>query len=332
MAERALPLKDHLSADRITADLRKGNIAIAMHACQSRKHRNDVDLPGSEYRANLSAPLETYRGNVTAAFGFGEAMKAPNKNNIKSISTGELGVCSPVGLNEPELSMKTHPHRRNLFQAGTGLLLACTVRPVHADENSKSLDAEVSPPEDLMREHGILNRVLLIYEAALDRFARNDDFDVSAVTQAAQVIREFIEGYHERNEEQYLFPRFRRAGKLQDLVDTLYQQHQAGRRLTDTILSLVPESQRPGDGRTQLVTSLRAFVHMYRPHEAREDTELFPQIRGIVSPHEFDAMAEDFEREERRRFGQDGFEAMVARVAEIERTLHINDLRQYTPS
>jgi hemerythrin-like domain-containing protein len=213
------------------------------------------------------------------------------------------------------------------------LFLACaaTLRPVHADEKSGTLHVEISPPEDLMREHGVLNRVLLIYEAAVDRFARNDDFDVSAVTQAAQVIREFIEGYHERNEERYLFPRFRRAGKQQDLVDTLYQQHQAGRRLTDTILSLVPDSQRPGDGRTHLVASLRTFVCMYRPHEAREDTELFPQIRSIVSPHEFDAMAEDFEREERRRFGQDGFETMVARVVDIERTLHINDLRRYTP-
>jgi hemerythrin-like domain-containing protein len=187
----------------------------------------------------------------------------------------------PGAFNEdapsPAEPMKTHPHRRNLFQAGTGLFLACaaTLRPVHADEKSGTLHVEISPPEDLMREHGVLNRVLLIYEAAVDRFARNDDFDVSAVTQAAQVIREFIEGYHERNEERYLFPRFRRAGKQQDLVDTLYQQHQAGRRLTDTILSLVPDSQRPGDGRTHLVASLRTFVCMYRPHEAREDTELF---------------------------------------------------------
>lgn len=223
--------------------------------------------------------------------------------------------------------------RRNLIEAGAGILIASTgIAPVHADDSRAAFYSPVSPPEDLMREHGVLNRVLLIYDAAVERFSRNDDFEVNTVARAANIVREFIEGYHERNEEQYLFPRFRRAGKLMDLVDTLYQQHQAGRRLTDTILSLVPESQSPGDKRSQLVTSLRSFIYMYRPHEAREDTELFPEIRSIVSPHEFDAMAEDFERDERRHFGQDGFEAMIARVVDIERALRINDLRQYTPS
>jgi hypothetical protein len=43
-------------------------------------------------------------------------------------------------------------------------------------------------------------------------------------------------------------------------------------------------------------------------------------------------MSEDFERDERRRFGEDGFEMMVRRVGDIERALGINDLRQFTPS
>ena len=69
---------------------------------------------------------------------------------------------------------------------------------------------------------------------------------------------------------------------------------------------------------------------MYRPHEAREDTELFPKLRSIVSAHEFDAMSEDFERDERRKFGQDGFERYVARVAATEQALGINDLARFT--
>ena len=42
-------------------------------------------------------------------------------------------------------------------------------------------------------------------------------------------------------------------------------------------------------------------------------------------------MAEDFEREERRKFGQDGFERYVARVAELEQLLGIHDLVRFTP-
>jgi hemerythrin-like domain-containing protein len=198
-----------------------------------------------------------------------------------------------------------------------------------ADQNGDMPD--VTPPEDLMREHGVLNRALLIYEAAMRKFADDERFDASVITQAAQIVRDFIEDYHERNEEQHIFPRFRKAGQLLNLIDVLYQQHQAGRRLTETILNLAPQSGAPGDARQPLIDTMRLFIAMYRPHEAREDTVLFPKLRSVVSAHEFDAMAEDFEEDEHRRFGEDGFETMVERVAGLERALGIYDLAKFTP-
>src|SRR5438309_1437571 len=48
----------------------------------------------------------------------------------------------------------------------------------------------------------------------------------------------------------------------------------------------------------QLIASMQQFIRMYNPHEAREDTVLFPAFRKIVSPHEFDALGEDFEKKE----------------------------------
>jgi hemerythrin-like domain-containing protein len=227
--------------------------------------------------------------------------------------------------------MKLILDRRHVVHATSGLLITsvCGLEVARADEADRAM--EVTPPEDLMREHGVLNRVLLIYEAGLAKFARGEDFDVVILAHAAGIVREFIEGYHERNEEQHVFPRFRKAGKMVELVDVLYQQHQAGRRLTDTVLRLVPESQMPGENRNHLIASLQSFVSMYRPHEAREDTDLFPKLRSIVSPHEFDAMAEDFERKERRKFGNDGFESYLDRVAALEQSLGIHDLARFTP-
>jgi hemerythrin-like domain-containing protein len=70
---------------------------------------------------------------------------------------------------------------------------------------------------------------------------------------------------------------------------------------------------------------------MYRPHASREDTDLFPRLRDLVSANEFDAIAEQFEHEERERFGEDGFEKMVDRVARLERMVGLNDLDQFTP-
>jgi len=52
------------------------------------------------------------------------------------------------------------------------------------------------------------------------------------------------------------------------------------------------------DDRRKLVDSMRQFIRMYNPHEAREDTVLFPAFRGIVSAHEFDSLGEDFEKKE----------------------------------
>ena len=69
----------------------------------------------------------------------------------------------------------------------------------------------------------------------------------------------------------------------------------------------------------------------YRPHAAHEDTDLFPKLHGLVSSNEYDAMAEQFEKEERRLFGEDGFEKVVDRVAQIEQAVGIQDLSKFTP-
>jgi hemerythrin-like domain-containing protein len=225
--------------------------------------------------------------------------------------------------------MKPVLDRRSLVIAASGFLIT-SAAPSAADAADQAL--QVTPPEDLMREHGILNRVLLIYEMAIRNLHQGEDFDLAILSDAAGVVHEFIEDYHERNEEQQLFPRFRKAGQMVELVNVLYQQHQAGRRLTDTIMGLAAQNQPAEGSQSRLVASIQSFVAMYRPHEAREDTELFPKLRAIVSPHEFDAMAEDFEREERRKFGEDGFERYVARVAALEQALGIHDLSRFTPA
>src|ERR1700680_3496667 len=76
-------------------------------------------------------------------------------------------------------------------------------------EGGSEKQPEVTPPEDLMREHGVLDRVLLVYEAGLKKFDAKEDFDPAVLTNAAQIVRDFIENYHEQSEEQAVFPRFK---------------------------------------------------------------------------------------------------------------------------
>jgi hemerythrin-like domain-containing protein len=224
--------------------------------------------------------------------------------------------------------------RRKFIKAG-GIVIAASIiasgRTLLAKEEEKKND-EVSPPEDLMREHGVLKRILLVYGEALRRMDANQDLPPEPIQESARMIRSFVEDYHEKLEEDYLFPRFKKANKLVDLVDVLLQQHQGGRRLTDiTIQFATNQSLKNPDDRRKLADSMRQFIRMYNPHEAREDTVLFPAFRGIVSAHEFDSLGEDFEKKEDELFGDDGFEKMVDKVAEIEKKLGIYDLAQFTP-
>lgn len=188
---------------------------------------------------------------------------------------------------------------------------------------------DVGPTEDLMREHGVLNRVLLVYDHFIYQIDQKQDYKPELVTAAASIIRSFVEEYHERQEEQFLFPRFEKAGVLTDLVPVLKAQHQAGRKITDQVMNLA--KARAADDRTRLAQALRQFVRMYRPHEAREDTVLFPELRKIVSAHEFDALGEQFETNEHKQFGADGFEMYRSKVTELEKQLGIYDLAQFTP-
>jgi hemerythrin-like domain-containing protein len=110
----------------------------------------------------------------------------------------------------------------------------------------------------------------------------------------------------------------------------LLDQHQAGRRVTDVILRFGPTSRKDDDAHRQVVSAMQGFITMYRPHAAREDTVLFPKLRGLVTANEYDAMAEDFEKKEHALFGEDGFDKMVHRVAAIEQTLGIWALSQFT--
>ena len=114
-----------------------------------------------------------------------------------------------------------------------------------------------------MREHGILKRVLLVYAEAIRRIDGNEDLPPETVTDSAKIIRNFIEDYREKLEENFLFPRFKKAGKLVDLVDVLLQQHQGGRKLTDVTMQFATnQALKNSDDRRKLADSLRQFIRM----------------------------------------------------------------------
>jgi hypothetical protein len=82
-------------------------------------------------------------------------------------------------------------------------------------------EEKIPATEDLMREHGVPDRVLLVYEEAVRRLRDHEDLPPEVFQAAASLVRTFVEDYHERLEEKFIFPELEKQQKLLHLVTTL---------------------------------------------------------------------------------------------------------------
>jgi len=226
--------------------------------------------------------------------------------------------------------------RRSILKVGivslTGLSSPASIAAQERTSDTINPDEGVTATEDLMKEHGVLSRCLLIYEEATRRLRNKEEITPEVFHHAADLIRNFVEQYHERNEEKYIFPVFEKHKKLVDLVQTLKIQHKAGREVTERILHLsTPDQFRLQDNSHILVASCQSFIRMYRPHKSREDTVLFPALRSLLTPRQVEALGDKMEEDEHKVLGDEGFEKSVDQVASIEKALGIYDLNQFTP-
>jgi len=187
-------------------------------------------------------------------------------------------------------------------------------------------EAEVTPGEDLMQEHGLLERLLLVYDESARRIESNETADMTVIFAAAGIVRQFVEEYHEKLEEKFVLPRLQSARREVELVAVVLRQHERGRQVTEEIAR-----KANAGGGPELAQLLRSFARMYRPHAAREDTVLFPAFRAVVGRAAYRELGEQFEDEEHRRFGEHGFETTVTEVMRLEAALGIADLARFTP-
>ena len=212
---------------------------------------------------------------------------------------------------------------------GAVLAAAAGVRASAAER--KEAEEEVSPTEDLMREHGVLRRILLVYGEVIRRVDAGNSVEAEPIAKAATIVRAFIEDYHEKDEEEFVVPRFRKAGKLTGLVDVLLQQHQVGRTLTAQVQRLAtPGTLQEPESRVEMAQTMRLFRRMYEPHAAREDTVLFPAFAQLLSEKELHALMDTFEQKE-KALPLGDFEKMVADVTAIEKAFGVDDLSKFTP-
>jgi len=183
-----------------------------------------------------------------------------------------------------------------------------------------------------MNEHGVLKRVLLIYQEAVNRITAGQEPPAQAIHDGAQIIHDFIESFHESLEETYVFPRLAAAGQLTSTIDTLLVQHARGRQITQLLLADAnPTGLASSAIRARVNSALAMFIRMYQPHEAREDTIIFPAYRTLLTASELGHIGTTFAALQSQQFGPNGFADTVNTVATIEQSLGIYELSQFTP-
>ena len=171
--------------------------------------------------------------------------------------------------------------------------------------------------EDLMREHGLLNRILIIYEVCIHKI-RNNAVDYNIIYKSARIVREFIEEYHEKSEEEFIFPLF----KQKKLVRELLKQHKIGRLITSRILELSSLNSNP----QELCILLELFCKLYRIHASREDTVLFQELYKILNEEQRQELTKRMQESEEN----ESFDNTLKKVENIEKLLGIHRMQDIT--
>ena len=113
------------------------------------------------------------------------------------------------------MTPSTRPLTRRELIARTAAVAAATIiTPALLEASPEAKEPEVTATEDLMREHGVLRRALLVYTESIPKIrADSASLDASALYRTGVLFRDFGENYHEKMlEEQHIFPVVHKGG------------------------------------------------------------------------------------------------------------------------
>ena len=235
--------------------------------------------------------------------------------------------------------MQPDATRREILRSGAVVLTASAagILSTHAraQQEKASPQPEVTATEDLMREHGVIRRALLVYWQLAPKIRKSPgSIDAASLHKTAQLFRTFAEDYHERMlEEQHIFPIVRKVkDEAAKYPDILVAQHQRGRDITDYTLAVTNAPKISVQHAEPLARAFEGLFRMYENHAAREDTIVFPAWKSNFSNQQLDDLSDQFEEIEHKMFGKDGFEDAEKTISGIEATFGFTDISQFTPS
>ncbi len=223
--------------------------------------------------------------------------------------------------------------RRELIAKATAVTTATLIPPTLLLATPETKEPEVTATEDLMREHGVLRRALLVYSESIPKIRGNA---ASLDAERALPYGNFVSRprrelpREDAGRRTHLSRSAEGHGRSPKLVDILLAQHARGREITSYLLAVTKNGRIATANAEPLARSLEAFVLMYRNHAAREDTVVFPAWKTHFTNKQLDELSDQFEDIEHKMFGKDGFDDAVEKISAIETTLGFADLSQFT--
>ena len=209
-------------------------------------------------------------------------------------------------------------------------------------QRTKDIIVTEQPPRAVGRRHllgvsistagfFLLKRVLLIYREGLRRLQAGEELPApSAQRRARRLFGALSRTITSNWKSSTCFPNCSRCSNWPTSAPCCVPNTQRGRVLTYRVLAATGAAPALDQAkRDALAQDVSAFIRMYEPHEAREDTVVFPTLRQVVPAKEFREMADLFEDEEHRRPGSEG---SSTKSPISKRALGIYDLSQFTPS
>ncbi len=157
--------------------------------------------------------------------------------------------------------------------------------------------AETSPIELLKQEH----RLVLSGLQCLRTAERAIESGIPAGELPLAELVEFLDSYlgsvhHAREGALFDLVRLRGSSDWDEVIGQLEEEHSQGRQLLLAMQMAIGAFDGATAGRENLVLRLRGFVGWHWAHIARENTVIFPELEGLLTPEESQRLIAFYER------------------------------------
>jgi len=178
----------------------------------------------------------------------------------------------------------------------------------------------MKPAGPLMIEHRLIEKMIALMKAELDRIRDGRDANLQFLDDAVDFIRTYADRTHHGKEEDILFRDLRKK-KLstdhQKILQELIDEHIFARKKVGALVNARQRYQSGDLGAIEDIKEcLETLVDFYPRHIEKEDRQFFMPVMYYFTPEERDGMLKEF-REFDRKLIHEKYKAVVVRWGSI---------------